>query len=66
MTLQETPPQVRELHLHHRLPLHGKLRMTASFQTHGSRKPDSLTSPRSPLSWSPYLNWSWSFLVWLP
>lgn len=25
MKLQETPPQVRELHLHHRLPLHGKL-----------------------------------------
>ena len=28
--------------------------------------PHPTPTPRSPLSWSPCLNWSWSLLVWLP
>lgn len=71
MVLQETPPQVRPL-VPHRGLQSGLVLRSPPPPPHGAHPSPwnpSLTPPpppRSPLSWSPCLNWSWSLLVWLP
>lgn len=69
MVLQETPPQVRPLVPHQGLQSGLVLHSPAPTRSPSltlEPLPHPTPTPRSPLSWSPCLNWSWSLLVWLP